>query len=60
MTFRIADVTRMMTCDVLYGLVDDDVVELDDARRHVDLLRHLEPPSASTISASASTAMGPG
>lgn len=29
MTFRIADVTRMMTCDVLYGLVDDDVVELD-------------------------------
>lgn len=29
MTFRIADVTRMMTCDVLYGLVDDDVVKLD-------------------------------
>lgn len=29
MTFRIADVTRMMTCDVLYGLVDEGVVELD-------------------------------
>jgi len=29
MTFRVADVTRMMTCDVLYGLVDDGVVELD-------------------------------
>ncbi|MGM7699176.1 serine hydrolase domain-containing protein [Microbacterium sp. A84] len=29
MTFRIADTTRMMTCDVLYGLADDDVVELD-------------------------------
>ncbi|KDA05056.1 beta-lactamase [Microbacterium sp. CH12i] len=29
MTFRIADVTRMMTCDVLYGLVDDGVVKLD-------------------------------
>ncbi|MDQ0643288.1 serine hydrolase domain-containing protein [Microbacterium murale] len=29
MSFRVADVTRMMTCDVLYGLVDDDVVELD-------------------------------
>ena len=29
MTFRIADVTRLMTCDVLYGLADDDVVELN-------------------------------
>lgn len=29
MTFRIADSTRLMTCDVLYGLADDDVVELD-------------------------------
>lgn len=29
MTFRVADVTRMMTCDVLYGLADDDVVALD-------------------------------
>lgn len=29
MTFRIADTTRIMTCDVLYGLVDDGVVELD-------------------------------
>lgn len=31
MNFRIADVTRMMTCDVLYGLADDDVVALDAA-----------------------------
>lgn len=31
MSFRIADVTRLMTCDVLYGLVDDDIVELDAA-----------------------------
>ncbi|HCS61733.1 MAG TPA: serine hydrolase [Microbacterium sp.] len=30
MSFRIADTTRMMTCDVLYGLADEDVVELDD------------------------------
>ncbi len=29
MSFRIADVTRLMTCDVLYGLAEDDVVELD-------------------------------
>lgn len=29
MTFRVADVTRMMTCDVLYALADDDIVELD-------------------------------
>lgn len=29
MAFRVADVTRMMTCDVLYGLVDDDIVELN-------------------------------
>lgn len=29
MAFRIGDVTRLMTCDVLYGLVDDEIVELD-------------------------------
>jgi D-alanyl-D-alanine carboxypeptidase len=29
MSFRIADVTRLMTCDVLYALADSDVVELD-------------------------------
>ncbi|HWS50118.1 MAG TPA: serine hydrolase domain-containing protein [Microbacterium sp.] len=29
MAFRIGDVTRLMTCDVLYGLVDDGIVELD-------------------------------
>ena len=29
MSFRIADVTRLMTCDVLYGLADDGKVELD-------------------------------
>ena len=29
MSFRVADVTRMMTCEVLYALADDDVVELD-------------------------------
>ena len=29
MSFRIADVTRLMTCDVLYGMVDDGKVELD-------------------------------
>lgn len=29
MSFRIGDVTRLMTCDVLYGLADDDIVELD-------------------------------
>lgn len=29
MTFRVADVTRMMTCEVLYALADDGVVELD-------------------------------
>ncbi|WP_243228345.1 serine hydrolase [Microbacterium sp. CIAB417] len=29
MAFRVADVTRLMTCDVLYGLADDGVVELD-------------------------------
>ncbi|MGW8482768.1 serine hydrolase domain-containing protein [Microbacterium sp. NPDC055903] len=29
MAFRVGDVTRLMTCDVLYGLVDDDIVELD-------------------------------
>ncbi|MBO0980241.1 serine hydrolase [Microbacterium sp. SD291] len=31
MSFRIADVTRLMTCDVLYGLADEGVVELDAA-----------------------------
>ncbi|WP_194420983.1 serine hydrolase domain-containing protein [Microbacterium abyssi] len=30
MSFRVADVTRLMTCDVLYALADDGVVELDD------------------------------
>lgn len=30
MAFRVADVTRLMTCDVLYGLVDEGVVDLDD------------------------------
>ncbi|WP_144875241.1 serine hydrolase [Microbacterium sp. 1.5R] len=30
MSFRIGDVTRLMTCDVLYALSDDGVVELDD------------------------------
>lgn len=29
MSFRIADVTRLMTCDVLYALADEGVVELD-------------------------------
>nr|WP_314844610.1 serine hydrolase [uncultured Microbacterium sp.] len=29
MAFRVADVTRLMTCDVLYGLADDGIVELD-------------------------------
>ncbi len=31
MSFRIGDVTRLMTCDVLYALADDDIVELDAA-----------------------------
>ncbi|MER7797510.1 serine hydrolase domain-containing protein [Microbacterium sp. NPDC096154] len=30
MAFRIASMTRPMTCDVLYGMVEDDLVELDD------------------------------
>lgn len=29
MTFRIADVTRLMTCDVLYALADENEIELD-------------------------------
>ncbi|WP_460801997.1 serine hydrolase domain-containing protein [Microbacterium sp. GXF6406] len=29
MSFRIADTTRMMTCDVLYQLADEGVLELD-------------------------------
>lgn len=31
MTFRAGDVTRMMTCDVLYGMADDGLVDLDDS-----------------------------
>lgn len=31
MSFRIGDVTRLMTCDVLYALADEDIVELDGA-----------------------------
>ena len=30
MRFRVGEVTRAMTCDVLYRLVDDGTVELDD------------------------------
>ena len=30
MSFRVADATRMMTCEVLYALADEEVVELDD------------------------------
>ncbi|KNY04089.1 serine hydrolase domain-containing protein [Microbacterium sp. GCS4] len=29
MAFRVGDVTRLMTCDVLYGLADDGILELD-------------------------------
>ncbi len=29
MTFRVADVTRLMTCDVLYALADEGTVKLD-------------------------------
>jgi D-alanyl-D-alanine carboxypeptidase len=29
MSFRVADVTRLMTCDVLYALVDEGTVKLD-------------------------------
>lgn len=36
MSFRIADVTRLMTCDVLYALADEGVVELaDEVSEHV-------------------------
>ncbi|MFJ4254315.1 serine hydrolase domain-containing protein [Microbacterium sp. NPDC090003] len=31
MSFRIADVTRLMTCDVLYALADEGTVDLDGA-----------------------------
>lgn len=31
MTFKAANVTRAMTCDVLYALVDEDTVALDDS-----------------------------
>ncbi|NYD54170.1 D-alanyl-D-alanine carboxypeptidase [Microbacterium pseudoresistens] len=30
MAFRIGDVTRLMTCDVLYALADREIVSLDD------------------------------
>lgn len=30
MSFRVGDVTRLMTCDVLYALADRDILELDD------------------------------
>ncbi|MDT0157920.1 serine hydrolase domain-containing protein [Microbacterium sp. ARD32] len=29
MSFRVADVTRLMTCDVLYGMADDGRIKLD-------------------------------
>lgn len=29
MSFRVADVTRLMTCDVLYGMADEGRIELD-------------------------------
>lgn len=29
MSFRVADVTRMMTCDVLYGMADEGRIKLD-------------------------------
>jgi len=29
MSFRVGDVTRLMTCDVLYGMADDGKIELD-------------------------------
>src|SRR5690606_6846095 len=29
MSFRVADVTRMMTCDVLYGMADGGRIKLD-------------------------------
>ena len=31
MTFRIGEITRSMTCDVLYGMVADGIVELNDS-----------------------------
>lgn len=31
MTFRIADETRLMTCDVLYAMADEGTVKLDDS-----------------------------
>lgn len=31
MTFRAGDITRMMTCDVLYALADEGTVALDDS-----------------------------
>ncbi|MCP1428123.1 D-alanyl-D-alanine carboxypeptidase [Microbacterium foliorum] len=30
MAFRVSDMTRLMTCDVLYGLADEGIVGLDD------------------------------
>ena len=36
MSFRVADVTRLMTCDVLYGMADAGKVKLDDpVSKHV-------------------------
>lgn len=43
MTFRIADVTRLMTCDVLYALDDERVLSKDDpVSRHVPGTPNLE------------------
>ncbi|MEJ1089231.1 serine hydrolase domain-containing protein [Microbacterium sp. Mu-80] len=43
MTFRIADVTRLMTCDVLYGMADAGEVELEaPVTQHVSGVADLE------------------
>lgn len=43
MSFRIADVTRLMTCDVLYALADEGVVGLDDpVQEHVSGVADLD------------------
>ncbi len=43
MTVRIADPTRMMTCDGLYGLAEEGVVELDDPiPKYASGVPHLE------------------
>lgn len=31
MSFRVGEITREMTCDALYGMVDDGIVKLDDS-----------------------------